>query len=191
MKCPLCGHQDAEGARFCGVCGSRSDAVEYSGFGVRLAAALADTLAIILGMIAAAILFVIVIPWAVGFLDSGIAFGTALASTLPLWFPWLYYISLPLMGHQTVGSEWRGIEVVRSDGRPLDTRQLVLRETIKFAPFSLLLGFFWATGDPRLLGLFGVLLLLGFLMISMDAKRQGWHDKIVRTHVIKARVQPL
>jgi len=31
----------------------------------------------------------------------------------------------------------------------------------------------------------GVVLFLGYLWILIDKKKQGWHDKIARTYVVK------
>jgi uncharacterized RDD family membrane protein YckC len=116
--------------------------------------------------------------------------GSALipAFTLPLWFPWLYFVRSTSTQGQTKGKEKRGIKVVRSDGRLPGFGHVVLRETIKLAPFWLGFGLSWVTKEPRLLGLTGVLLLLNFLPIAGDPKRQGWHDKIAGTYVVRALV---
>ena len=110
--------------------------------------------------------------------------------TFPLWFAWPFFILPTLVGGQTIGKNELGIKAIRSTGRPPGFRYAFLRETIKLGPFTLLLGVSWVIGEPRLLGLVGVLFLLGFLTTARDSKRQGWHDKIAGTYVIRTQPRP-
>lgn len=67
---------------------------------------------------------------------------------------------------QTLGDKVLGIRVVREDGKPIDITTGVIRY-IGYIVSSLVIG-------------------LGFLWVIWDAKKQGWHDKIASTIVVKA-----
>ncbi len=76
------------------------------------------------------------------------------------------YIHFYLRRGQSFGKRFIGIRVVRTDGRPVDYQTAVLRHIVGY-PFSVLffgLGLFWMLWDRR---------------------RQGWHDKLAKTVVIK------
>jgi len=66
---------------------------------------------------------------------------------------------------QTLGKKAMKIKVVRADGKPMD----------------------WMTGGLRYIGYIvsGIPLLLGYIWILFDGKKQGWHDKIAGTYVVK------
>lgn len=66
---------------------------------------------------------------------------------------------------QTLGKSVLGLKVVRLDGRPLD----------------------WATGLIRYIGyLFSAMVFfLGFILIAVDPRHQGLHDKLARTTVVR------
>ena len=66
---------------------------------------------------------------------------------------------------QTIGKRAMGIKVVRDDGKALDYAEAVVRYLgyiISAIPFG-----------------------LGFLWVIWDKKKQGWHDKIAKTLVVK------
>ena len=66
---------------------------------------------------------------------------------------------------QTIGKRAMGIKVVRADGKALDYAEAVVRYLgyiISAIPFG-----------------------LGFLWVIWDKKKQGWHDKIAKTLVVK------
>ena len=65
----------------------------------------------------------------------------------------------------TIGGIVFGIQVVRADGRPVD----------------------WSTAIVRALSCFLSLVVvgLGFIWIAFDDQRQGWHDKIAGTVVVR------
>jgi uncharacterized RDD family membrane protein YckC len=65
----------------------------------------------------------------------------------------------------TIGGIVVGLKVVRMDGQPLDFTVSFVRSLA--AMFS------------------AVVLFLGFLWIAWDKEKQGWHDKIAGTTVIK------
>lgn len=66
---------------------------------------------------------------------------------------------------QTLGKKAMHIKVVRADGQPMD----------------------WMTAGLRYIGYIvsGIPLLLGYIWILFDGKKQGWHDKIAGTYVVK------
>jgi len=66
---------------------------------------------------------------------------------------------------QTLGKKAMGIKVVREDGKPLDYGTAIIRYICYFVST--------------------IPLLLGYLWIIWDEKKQGFHDKIARTLVVK------
>ena len=66
----------------------------------------------------------------------------------------------------TIGGIICGLRVMRLDGRPID----------------------WSTAIVRALSCFLSLAVvgLGFIWIAIDSDRQGWHDKIAGTIVVRA-----
>jgi uncharacterized RDD family membrane protein YckC len=77
----------------------------------------------------------------------------------------LYGAVLWKLKGSTVGGIIFGLKVVRHDGRPMD----------------------WATAVVRALACFFSLIFLGlgFFWIAFDAEKQGWHDKIAGTVVVR------
>ncbi len=77
----------------------------------------------------------------------------------------LYGAILWKLKGSTVGGIICSLKVVRHDGRPMD----------------------WATSIVRALGCFLSLLFigLGFFWIAFDSEKQGWHDKIAGTIVVR------
>ncbi|MEK7526168.1 MAG: RDD family protein [Patescibacteria group bacterium] len=80
---------------------------------------------------------------------------------------WGYLIYFTTTTGQTLGKKVMKIKVVRlSDGKTLDYLGAFLREVV-----------------GRFIS--GIVLGLGYLWVIGDAKKQGWHDKIAGTVVIK------
>jgi uncharacterized RDD family membrane protein YckC len=58
------------------------------------------------------------------------------------------------------------IQVVRTDGTPMTYGRAFLREVLgKFVS--------------------GIVLGIGYLVVAFDRDKQGWHDKIAKTYVIR------
>ena len=81
----------------------------------------------------------------------------------------VYYVyfwsnSSPWPG-QTLGSKLLNIRVIRTDGSDLSITQALIRYV----------GFIIS----------GLVLLIGFIWAAFDANKQGWHDKIAGTYVVK------
>ena len=66
---------------------------------------------------------------------------------------------------QTIGHKVMGLRVVRTDGSSLDMSRAVIRY-VGMVVSAIPLG-------------------LGFLWVALDDRKQGWHDKIADTCVIK------
>jgi uncharacterized RDD family membrane protein YckC len=79
--------------------------------------------------------------------------------------PPLYFIVMTAVFGQTIGKMITGIRVVRSSGRPVSAVRSLIR-FIAYVPSGALLfaGFFWVLWDPQ---------------------RQGWHDMLADTVVIR------
>ncbi len=84
-----------------------------------------------------------------------------------------YFIFFWMTSGQTLGKGFMGVRVISMDGRPLSFVQAVVR----------LIGY-WISA---------VVFFLGFIWITIDDQRQGWHDTMARTYVIyswKATLHP-
>jgi uncharacterized RDD family membrane protein YckC len=79
-----------------------------------------------------------------------------------------YYILLTAALGATLGKMALGMTVVDENGQKAGFLKVLIRETV--GKFVSALVFF-----------------LGFIWILFDSNRQGWHDKIGRTFVVKAR----
>ncbi len=78
-----------------------------------------------------------------------------------------YYVYFHGTTGQTPGKKLLGIQVVQVSGRPMTPGIAFLR---------------WVGYIVS-----AMFLYLGFLWIIFDGKKQGWHDKIAKTAVVKAR----
>lgn len=76
------------------------------------------------------------------------------------------YVHFYMRRGQSFGKHFIGIRVVRTDGRPIDYQTAVLRHIVGY-PLSILF--------------FG----LGVVWMLWDGRRQGWHDKVAKTVVVK------
>jgi uncharacterized RDD family membrane protein YckC len=85
----------------------------------------------------------------------------------PIWplIALAYFSALWAWRGTTVGGVVLGLKVVRADGKPLTFLVCLVRSLA--AAFSI------------------VVLLLGYLWIAWDSEKQGWHDKIAGTVVLK------
>jgi uncharacterized RDD family membrane protein YckC len=139
----------------------------YAGFGQRLSASLIDFF---------------LMSW----FQAGTILGLVWASTRPqpadfegwlgLYGPFLglgvlVFAAYHVIGWSLTGRTWgkklMGIRVVRADGGPPGFGKAMLR----------MLGYFFSTSIAG----------WGFLMIALDARRQGLHDKIAETYVVPDR----
>ena len=171
MFCPNCGTENIAGARFCRSCGNALAsetpspfgetavaAPEYMGFWIRVVAYLIDG---IVTAIVGAVLGVL----------AGAIFGEngqAISSLFGLLVGWLYFAYLESSERQaTFGKMAMGMIVTDLDGRRIS--------------------FGKATGRYFAKIISAIPIGLGFMWIGWDARKQGWHDKIVGTLVVRKR----
>ena len=137
-----------------------------AGFWIRAAAAFVDAL------IAGALQGIIVFLFA-GLLGL-LLHGFDSDSFLMLCLAWLlsasvsvvYYVYFTAYGGQTPGKMALRIKVVRSDSSPLTLGRAFYREVIcKFVS--------------------GIILGIGYLMVAFDVKKQGLHDRMADTYVVR------
>ncbi len=169
MFCPDCGQDNPGEARFCGVCGA---ALEGSSLaepvGMETAVAVVGYAGFWIRF-AAWIIDWVIVWFGIGALSALTRFGGVYTVSLPvvLLGP-LYFVLLTGLQGQTLGKMAAGIRVVGRDGKAPGLGYAALREIVgKFIS--------------------GLVFLLGFLWIGLDGKKQGWHDKIAGTHVVRAR----
>jgi uncharacterized RDD family membrane protein YckC len=86
-----------------------------------------------------------------------------LATAVVIYFNYVHFY---IRRGQSFGKRFIGVRVVRTDGRPIDHQTAVLRHIVGY-PLSILF--------------FG----LGIVWMLWDRRRQGWHDKLARTIVVK------
>lgn len=121
------------------------------------------------------------------------------ASVLNQYFPhWLtlvvavaylaYCTILTAANGQTIGKRLTRIKVMTLDGNKPDFRVSLLRNLFGF---GLVLGNYIAFYNNALADILGQVLsagvAMGFLFIIFDAKRQGWHDKLAGTLVVRSK----
>ena len=100
-----------------------------------------------------------------------IASGSGNATTVSNGMGWLagalYSILLwTYWNGQTLGKKAMGIKVVKEDGSPVDIVTAIIRY-VGYLVSAFVFG-------------------LGYLWVIWDPKKQGWHDKIAKTVVVKA-----
>ncbi|WP_130804707.1 RDD family protein [Acinetobacter ihumii] len=140
---------------------------EYAGFWVRFGASIIDTLIMMLAIIPSA--------WIFYQGNYDLVFSTGLSDQQPaLWFdilvnyifPFLYTILFWLFLAGTPGKRLMRLKVLdEKTGNKLTVGQSIIRY-IGYIPSTLVF-------------------LLGFIWIAFDSKKQGWHDKMAKTVVVK------
>lgn len=142
-----------------------AELVEYAGFWVRVGASLIDTVLVTLAMLPFYVLFAGSRAWSIG----GPSLGSGAADFLISWVvPALVVIVFWLTRQATPGKMVFGARVV--DARTGGT--LGLGQSI-----GRYLAYFVST----------VPLGLGLLWVAFDGRKQGWHDKLAGTVVIRTR----
>lgn len=167
--CPHCGTHNPPFARFCIECGRSvpptAEAVahlvyvEYGGFWRRVAAYLID--GVILNIIDFCILMLAGIVFVIGNETGFNAIYYGLGSFVGL----VYFVALWSRWSRTVGMMALGLKIVDGAGRPIKLGRSLVRYFGYFvSALPLGLGFFW---------------------IGWDSNKQGWHDKLAGTYVVK------
>ena len=79
----------------------------------------------------------------------------------------IYYVGLwTIANGQTLGKMIMGIKIIRTNGRRVNLGTAILRYV----------GYFISA----------IIFFLGYLWVIWDKNKQGWHDKIAGTYVVKA-----
>ncbi len=137
--------------------------MKYAGFWFRVIAAIVDA---IITQIAA---IVIMLPFAFaleGQMDGNKIEGQFLAFVMGIFIQWLYFtVSESSMWQATLGKKMLGLKVTDMNGNKI--------------------GFGKANGRYWSKIISAIILLLGFIMVAFTAKKQGLHDIIAGTLVMK------
>jgi len=148
----------------------------YGGFWIRSLAYIIDTL--ILTAVALAISFATGLEFLTVSTQEfrSETFTSVNFTATPAWPSWLmyfvYFVGLWALRGQTIGMTPFGLRVVRaSDGARIGPGRAIGR----FA--GLILSFF--------------VLLIGVIWVAADGRKQGWHDKLARTVVVRPARRPL
>ena len=195
FQCPQCGQEQPKGAECvkCGIIFDKYDRmveagdedeivsrepsaqeetasaafevnIEPAGFWIRVAASVADSVVLNVLLAVLAVGFVFLVG---GGLDpKKIMTMSPLMYGVLLLVPLAYHVYFLGKRGYTPGKGFLGLQVIRRDGTGMSYGDAAIRT------FSYVVSYF-----P---------LLLGFLWVAFDRNKQGWHDKIARTRVIKA-----
>ena len=172
VYCTSCGEQNSRGARFCRTCGAaiRPPSGRPSPLDAALSSYAPSEYMGFWIRLGAQIADVVVLFAAVLVALLFISFVNPLAVLMLI--PIILYGFYRHMKCQTLGRRLFRISVVDRTGRAIGFWRGMLREMIG-KPISEL--FFY----------------LGFIWVAFDARKQGWHDKIAGTYVIKRSSQPV
>ena len=168
IRCKSCGYDNPTEARFCANCGSNLTAItEQPAPGVipGVAAAAPEVAVEYMGFwirFVAAFIDGVVISF-ISFVFSVIV-GMPVVSAIII--PWLYYWLFTGLKGQTLGKMAVGIKVVNAEGSVPGLGIAALREILGKIVSS-------------------IVIYLGFLWIAWDVQKQGWHDKIASTYVVR------
>jgi uncharacterized RDD family membrane protein YckC len=143
------------------------ETAEYAGFWVRIGAALVDT---IIYLLLTAPALIVIYGWEYYDFEEDIyGFIAGPADLLISWIiPMVATIWLWMTYRATPGKMFFSLKVVKADtGAALTQKEGIVRY----------LGYVVAT----------IPLCLGFIWVAFDSKKQGWHDKIAGTVVVRSK----
>lgn len=168
MRCPKCGIENKEDAQKCSACRTplnkvsyispQPSTIKYAGFWVRFVALIIDE----------AFLLVIILTFStlVELLHLSENLASDLNTLFGISFTWLYFSLFESSVIQaTPGKKGMGLIVTDVDGKRISLVRATLRYWGKLAST--------------------VTLLIGFIMIGFTEKKQGLHDMIAGTLVVK------
>jgi len=144
---------------------------DYAGFVTRMVAFITDRLIIAVivaggGLFVGFLLETFQLRQVLGTSRLSPEWVAAIGGTVAALFAVMYDVGFWTLAGQTPGKRLMGLLVVKANGERLKLGRAILRW----------LGY-WLSG----------ILLLGFLWILVDGKRQGFHDKLARTIVVYSR----
>lgn len=137
-----------------------SGGMRYAGFWIRFLAYLIDS--IILGVIGRILFGTQVTQYGTG--ENGVSFSVNYSGWRTL-IPLAYVLVFWILCSATPGKMVCKLKIVEENGQKLSWQKALLR----------LVGYMVSA----------IGLLLGFVWIGFDKKKQGWHDKIAHTYVVK------
>lgn len=164
---------------------------------LRIIAAIVDTIVVLFPFVIVLIVYMVSLSQAV--IDKiNTASESGDASVINQYFPhWLtlvvavaylaYCTLLTAANGQTIGKRVTRLKVITLSGTTPDFRTSLLRNLFGF---GLVLGNYIAyyDGFASFLGqVLSAAIAMGFLFIIFDPKRQGWHDKLANTLVVRSR----
>jgi uncharacterized RDD family membrane protein YckC len=170
MQCKICGQDNPAEAHFCANCGAKLVARVEPASAVTVPSpppAAPEVAVEYMGFwirLAASIIDYVIIA-VISFILTLFAYGPA--SMFVIFLVWLYYWLFTGLKGQTLGKMAVGIKVINAQGEKPGLGYAALREV---------LGKLIST----------VVLYLGFIWVAVDRQKQGWHDKIAGTYVVKA-----
>lgn len=90
--------------------------------------------------------------------------GGLLGTLINLAYYWYFWTR---NNGQTIGKSIMGLQVIKANGQPMSNSDAVMRY-IGYVLNSIVLG-------------------IGWIWALFDANKQGWHDKLANTYVVKAQ----
>jgi len=135
--------------------------VEYAGFWIRLGAYILD--GIILNIISFILGFIL--GFGLAFSSASLDAISAMSYVFGIILGLVYYVGFWTWWGQTPGKMAVRIKIVRTNGAPIGVGGSIVRY----------IGYFVSS----------IILLIGFLWIAFDRRKQGIHDKIADTYVVK------
>ena len=139
-------------------------ALEYAGFWLRLGAGIIDGVFLFLLLF---FLNSVLSDYICDFTSSVVSMVAA--GIIAFLIKLAYHVSFWVLKGQTPGKMIMGIKIIRTDSSPLDGAHAVVR----------FLGYV----------LSAIPVFLGFIAIAFDDKKQGFHDKVADTYVVKLPVR--
>ncbi|KAF0836012.1 putative RDD family membrane protein YckC [Methylovorus glucosotrophus] len=174
MFCSKCGEKNQEFASFCSACGTQLNSTfqdpqsqSYGGFWYRTIAFLIDNIVIGLGSVVLLVgMFYGLFIGSSASEEENVFLYEVMAYLLNILVTWLYFTVFEASAWQaTPGKRMLGLRVTDASGKRLGMGRANAR--------------YWA----KLLSC--LLLGIGFLMVAFTSKKQGLHDLIARTYVLK------
>jgi uncharacterized RDD family membrane protein YckC len=140
-------------------------ALEYAGFWIRFGATAID------------FIILLIILYSISYIIKAGAINVPDWSLVPIYscIFWsldiIYFVAFWAWRGQTPGKILMGIKIIRTDSSPITWQYSLLRY----------LGCIVST----------IILFIGFILIAFDSRKQGLHDKIADTYVVKLPVRQI
>ncbi len=150
------------------------ESVELASIGARVGARVLDALIMIVGIVILLVIGVAAIGLSGGDQDSAAGATVLVLAIVILFVGIIYEVSMIALRGQTLGKMATSIKVVRADNGMIPGWGKSVGR--------------WAVPVlPNLIPVIGSLIsLLAYLSLTWDRARQGWHDKVASTVVVKA-----